>query len=1649
MNNYILDIFKGKDRKKCEYLVSLLKTNKFEEFNKIFNEKGANLELSRKKYVNKVMNIFKKQLLTKPDLLVYTYNNLFGMDGYNLIKEIIEKKPSLIADIIKTDHIINKVGLKDLILVALNSGYTLSNEFIKKNLKNINDKNIILLLLDYNFNPDSDFINNNGIYFDNVDIMIKLIEMGYRPSDKQIESFNCFIHQELFLKLLDLDYKPTTNFLKKYKFPKNQQLLDLIFSKIEMTFEIAQTFSDNPSAQRKMIKEHPEFLIKITDWLDSSFESLWIEAIKNGYIINFDDMADYSLKYRLCSNYTIMSRLIKNNPKYIKYIDTLDTNMFEQLSSIALSIGYIPTINGIKENPKLASSIVLMKTLIMHRPEAIKYVQLSNQYDSDFLDLCRFAIDCGYIPTIEDLNINNNFYYSFDIMKHLIQINPDLILKVSGNEKIEDLIKIAIDSGFNGDFNYSFYSFEPVLKYYIKKYRKLPDSFYKIEYRNNYSIELYNLLIDSGYETKDIINLFVGNFDVMKILIKKNPNYILYVKGNGWEFDQKEIDELCLFALDCGYKPKFEDDIFGYGPNSAKIMVKMYPQFLDKVNLFRVSGLNFVKIPEYDEICNCATNYKINPEYAGHGYDNISDFVLRYRYNYNIMKQYIIFNPTLIEYCEINNKVQYDELCRLALKHGYAYNYKDDYVLDHWGKNMLSNYDIMATIIPNKPYLIEKITVIDPFEIEKLLDLAFFKYYKDRYYEINSQILSLIAKLDKEKWSKYLSDKDIELLDKLTHLSKKNNEVINTVNEHFIDNERIKEIFNNEQIEILICYPDIQKNIYHIISNNFSFTILKKFMNKYSKNFEWINLLDKFLYNIESGEFKNLLIELEDKDLTDEEFDNLLCLLLSDNHLDITTYQDLKNINYIKLSFVDELIKRDTISSLKSAYLEKVFGISLDKAILLVKTYGESIGSKAYNNLDEETKKQFVILENIKKIISINNIDILKYYINNVNPDFIVTPDLIVTYELKLKNIFIKEFNKSFTKPLSEDKVISNVNGEDAFDIYLAAGKNGNKKFRMMITSIGAYTEMPEPDDYYASWNVNMIASHGCCCSYVGEKNLGTAEIKYCCFGFTDYEDGSLHLSAPYDLCSSSDDKEFKVKSMHPCMYLLPDDDLNYTRHTHNETVWERRNITRNTKFKKQPSYIVYFVDKFEDRLTNPEAMRQWEAVKKASKDFSITVNGVKKSLPIMVVEREKVAKSQYILIQNKLEIFKNTLDLNLIEDIIVSYESNYAGNREFHTNISEKYFPKTDNLSESVVGKIIQILKQQYNQNPKLAHKCINELDKVINQEKNKYNNTKHGVGQSLPSFNIEESLFEINRLKEKFKINSDSTLNIINTCSLNNRQFMGSDVKNISKEEFDEQLSSDKVLSIMNEQDLIDKVVMFENEINEEHINSKLKVHGPRHIKNVVLYSALIGQNIITDKKDLNLLLVAAKYHDIGRITDAYESHASNSADIVKEKLAGKYSDGDLAIISTIIEFHEYPRDLENDNIFVNIARKNGVSDDLINKVRQMAEVLKDADALDRTRFINKARINPQFLKYNISKQLIEFASSIQETYALKDLENFGCEESIKILLNAYTPQYVLRMIRHSMNGYSNSSELENFINLWAYSIKNNCDNQHQRLF
>ena len=1604
MNNGFLNIFLTKERKRYNRIIQTIEAGNY--YDLFYMDNDHNFGLTNNKFINDILNRMERDVLNNVDLLIQMVSSNYHRT-FHFMKIVLKNCPENFEKLIDK----NVWGVDELIPVALDNGYI----------------------------PTTDFINSHYKFFSNPKVILKLFELGYKPTNEIVERYSeLFGKEEVVIKLLEMDdYVPSLKFIKSANLLSNDKLLDKIFKKVELTPEFINSpaFLGNALAQRKIIETRPDLLLNLGQGSEV-FNQFCIEAFKQGNI-----PYEFLNNYYVNGNYLLFSKVVKQRPELIKYCKIIDSKERDKIDDLALCMGYVPSMEDVRNSEYVKKSVKLMKTVILKRPEAIKYIETRPINDSyslnisqeDFFDLARLALDNGYIPTIKDIEDNPRLADSFDIMKVLVQEQPEVIYKLRDHTpNKEELFRLALENGFNGNMptNNGFedlYFSETGIMYEIEKGVNLDFK----NYPNNYSINLYNYLINKGYKIDEIISLFTGSCEVMKEIISIDPNYINSVSK---DLTRKEIDELSLLAIDKGYIPKVDDTIFGHGSEIAKVMVKLYPEYIDKVQLFdRIGFLVSAPFESYEEICKMAADGGFIPKLdeIGNGHGGVT--TTKYNHSYDIMKKVIPLKPEIIESCDITDKEKYDELCRLAISSGYEVT--NEYALTHWGKKMCSNYDLMAKFIAKNPKFILEVEITNADEMLKLIDIAINSGLVLRMLKQND-LLKLFLNVSEEKWSDYLDSYTIEALQKAKELYANNDEIHKTVNPDFLS-ERISSNFTKSQIEILSCYPKLQEKILKISSNSGKAKIIYEAANKYKDNLEWIPILERTLNNVISSEFANLLGSIDGKELEQKEKDNLMYLLMTDNHLDISTCDELKNIDSIRENYINTLIERNTLGSLKTAYFEKVFGIDLATAIELVNLYGKSLDGDAINSLDEKSREEFVLLENMKKIININNIDVLKYYVENINPEFTIKPDLMMTYEARLKYLFTNEFNKSFTKPTMEDKFISDIEGEKDLDIYLAAGHDGKKKCRMMITSIGAYTNMEEPDDYYASWNVDKIASHGCCCSYVGEKNLGTAEVKYCCLGFTDYELGSLQLSGPYDLCSTSSEDSYEIEAMYESQFLLPDDVLDYTRHTHNETVWERRSISNGKLFKKQPSYIVYFVDNFEDRLSDNEAMRQWESVKKAAENFAVEVDGVKKPLPIMVVEREKIAKSQHEIIQTKLNEFETTYEPKLIKEIISDYESNYAGNRQFHLNISDTYFPKHIELSDSVVGKIIKKITELCEIEPKKAIQCLYELEKAVRNEQEKYNNTKHGVGQSLPSFNIEEALIEINKLKSNFKINKDSIFVMVKDCDKNLRQFNNDDASKITQELLNSQLSSEEVESLLFKSDLSATIALYENEIKDEKINNRLKVHGQRHVKNVLLFSALIGQELVSDPHDLELLLLSAKYHDIGRITDAHEEHSKAGAQIAIEKLKDKCSLEDLAIISTIIEFHEVYRNQPfTDDKFLEIARNNGVPYEEMKRVRQLAEILKDADALDRTRFINKARLNPDFLQYDFSKKLIKFSASLQEKYALEDLLEFNCTNEINALLQIYTPQEVLRTIRHSTRGSLRVEDIQAFIKSWADS-------------
>ena len=146
---------------------------------------------------------------------------------------------------------------------------------------------------------------------------------------------------------------------------------------------------------------------------------------------------------------------------------------------------------------------------------------------------------------------------------------------------------------------------------------------------------------------------------------------------------------------------------------------------------------------------------------------------------------------------------------------------------------------------------------------------------------------------------------------------------------------------------------------------------------------------------------------------------------------------------------------------------------------------------------------------------------------------------------------------------------------------------------------------------------------------------------------------------------------------------------------------------------------------------------------------------------------------------------------------------------------------------------------------------------------------------------------------------------------------------------------------------------------------------VHGREHIERVMLYSALIAMLTELPAHDTELLLIACSYHDIGRRNDNWEpAHGMRSA----KKLARikvNLSDCDKRLIQAAVAAHS----LDDEEIYkcMNIFRVKDHKRCLL-----IFKCLKDADALDRTRFRG---LNEKYLRIDKSKRIAKYANKIFE--------------------------------------------------------------------
>jgi len=233
---------------------------------------------------------------------------------------------------------------------------------------------------------------------------------------------------------------------------------------------------------------------------------------------------------------------------------------------------------------------------------------------------------------------------------------------------------------------------------------------------------------------------------------------------------------------------------------------------------------------------------------------------------------------------------------------------------------------------------------------------------------------------------------------------------------------------------------------------------------------------------------------------------------------------------------------------------------------------------------------------------------------------------------------------------------------------------------------------------------------------------------------------------------------------------------------------------------------------------------------------------------------------------------------------------------------------------------------------------------------------------------------------------------------------------VANISEEG---QISLSDVVSSLKEKGLIS---VFEEEVRflKKHqvYDSSIPEHGLDHVKNVLLSSLYMGQEMHLSRREQLILTKAASLHDCG-IKNNHKNHGLESANLI-DRYVPEFSSQDKNLLKAVIEYHEMP---DNGPNLYNIHHKYALtSKEDMQSFQKISNILKDADAIDRVRFPNN--LNSSLLRLDLSKNLLKAEYQLQEIRAKNILNqnlksyHFETRQAIEYLQSQNIPSYLIYM-------------------------------------
>ena len=169
------------------------------------------------------------------------------------------------------------------------------------------------------------------------------------------------------------------------------------------------------------------------------------------------------------------------------------------------------------------------------------------------------------------------------------------------------------------------------------------------------------------------------------------------------------------------------------------------------------------------------------------------------------------------------------------------------------------------------------------------------------------------------------------------------------------------------------------------------------------------------------------------------------------------------------------------------------------------------------------------------------------------------------------------------------------------------------------------------------------------------------------------------------------------------------------------------------------------------------------------------------------------------------------------------------------------------------------------------------------------------------------------------------------------------------------------------------------YEAEVRDLRISGFYKdtipEHGADHVEKVLFNAMYIGQQEGLNNEEMKVLIEAAKYHDTGRASAGVE-HGIQGAKASGKYLINGHSEDEVAMIQAAIHYHAIP---DNEMALGALFEIYNVKEEYRESVSKIAAILKDADALDRSRF--PGNLDASFLRTKTAQSYVKASYQLQE--------------------------------------------------------------------